>query len=389
MAKFQSLDFYDIDSSLSDEDRLIRNTVREFVDNEFMPLVREYYRKGEFPDQLIPRIGELGLLGSNLNGYGCAGLGAIAYGLINQELERGDSGLRSFASVQGSLVMYPIHAFGSEEQKEAWLPRLAAGDAVGCFGLTEPDFGSNPGGMRTRAEKTSDGWLLNGAKMWITNGTLSDIAVVWARTEDGIRGFLVEKGTEGFETKAMHGKLSLRASATSELLFENCLIPESNMLPKTTGLGSALKCLTQARYGIAWGVLGAAMACYDEALNYAKGRVQFSGKPIASHQLVQEKLVYMLNEITKAQLLALQLGKLKDAGKANNAQVSLAKRNNVHIALETARLARQILGANGILDDYQAMRHLCNLETVITYEGTHDIHTLILGSEITGLPAFS
>lgn len=388
MATFTSLDFYNIDASLSDEERMTRETVRQFVEKEFMPLVRDCYRKGEFPAQLIPRIGELGLLGANLSGYGCAGLNNVAYGLINQELERGDSGLRSFASVQGSLVMYPIHAFGSEAQKQEWLPKLAAGEAVGCFGLTEPDFGSNPGGMRARAEKVSDGWRLNANKMWITNGTLADIAVIWARTEEGIRGFLLEKGTPGFDAKPIHGKLSLRASDTAELIIDNCVVPEVNLLPGATGLNSALKCLKQARYGIAWGAVGAALSCYEEALNYAKGRVQFGGKPIASHQLVQEKLVFMLTEITKAQLLVLQLGRLKDEGKATNAQVSLAKRNNVHQALEISRLARQILGANGILDDYAAMRHLCNLETVITYEGTHDIHTLILGNEITGIPAF-
>ena len=388
MTTFTSLDFYNIDASLSDEERMTRETVRQFVENEFMPLVRECYRKGEFPAQLIPRIGELGLLGANLSGYGCAGLNNVAYGLINQELERGDSGLRSFASVQGSLVMYPIHAFGSEAQKQEWLPKLAAGEAVGCFGLTEPDFGSNPGGMRARAEKVSDGWILNANKMWITNGTLADIAVIWARTDEGIRGFLVEKETPGFDARPIHGKLSLRASDTAELIIDNCVVPEANLLPGTNGLNSALKCLMQARYGIAWGAVGAALSCYEEALNYAKGRVQFGGKPIASHQLVQEKLVFMLTEITKAQLLVLQLGRLKDEGKVTNAQVSLAKRNNVHQALEISRLARQILGANGILDDYAAMRHLCNLETVITYEGTHDIHTLILGKEITGIPAF-
>jgi len=381
MPKFQGTDFYQIDDLLS--------TVREFVDEEVMPVIRDHYRDGTFPIQLIAQLGKLGLLGSNLQGYGCAGLNNVAYGLINQELERGDSGLRSFASVQGSLVMYSIHQCGSEEQKQKWLPKLANGEAVGCFGLTEPDSGSNPDSMRTRVEKTKNGWLLNGSKMWITNGSLADVAVIWAKTEDGIRGFLVEKGTEGFTTKPVHGKLSLRASDTAELLFENCFIPEENLLPETTGLKNALMCLTQARYGIAWGVIGAAMACYEEALEYAKGRIQFANKPIASHQLVQEKLVYMLNEITKAQLLALQLGRLKDKGtKQIHVQISLAKRNNVYHALEIARLARQVLGANGISDDYQAMRHMCNLESVLTYEGTHDIHTLIVGEYITGHSAF-
>ncbi len=386
--KFKGVDFYNIDSQLTEEEKLVRQTVREFVDAEFLPLVRDSYREGRFPVELIPQIGEMGLLGANLHDYGCPGLNNVSYGLINQELERGDSGLRSFASVQGSLVMYPIWKFGSEAQKEKWLPRLAKGEVIGCFGLTEPDFGSNPAGMRTRAELTGAGWVLNGNKMWITNGTLADVAVIWARTSDGFRGFLVEKGTPGFESKAIHGKLSLRASDTAELLLENCTVPEKALLPGVTGLSSALKCLTQARYGIAWGAVGAAMACYDEALQYAKGRVQFEGKAIASHQLVQEKLVYMLTEITKAQLVVLQLGRLKDDSEISNAQVSLAKRNNVSHALEIARLARQVLGANGILDDYHSMRHLCNLETVITYEGTHDIHTLILGQEITGLPAF-
>ena len=389
MAKFQGTDFYQIDDLLSDEERLIRQTVREFVDEEVMPVIRDHYRDGTFPIQLIAQLGKLGLLGSNLQGYGCAGLNNVAYGLINQELERGDSGLRSFASVQGSLVMYSIHQCGSEEQKQKWLPKLANGEAVGCFGLTEPDSGSNPDSMRTRVEKTKNGWLLNGSKMWITNGSLADAAVIWAKTENGIRGFLVEKGTEGFTTKPLHGKLSLRASDTAELLFENCLIPQENLLPETTGLKNALMCLTQARYGIAWGVIGSAMACYEEALEYAKGRIQFANKPIASHQLVQEKLVYMLNEITKAQLLALQLGRLKDKGtKQIHVQISLAKRNNVYHALEIARLARQVLGANGISDDYQAMRHMCNLESVLTYEGTHDIHTLIVGEYITGHSAF-
>ncbi|MCH7674195.1 acyl-CoA dehydrogenase family protein [candidate division KSB1 bacterium] len=389
MAKFQGTDFYQIDDLLSDEERLIRQTVREFVDEEVMPVIRDHYRDGTFPIQLIAQLGKLGLLGSNLQGYGCAGLNNVAYGLINQELERGDSGLRSFASVQGSLVMYSIHQCGSEEQKQKWLPKLANGEAVGCFGLTEPDSGSNPDSMRTRVEKTKNGWLLNGSKMWITNGSLADVAVIWAKTENGIRGFLVEKGTEGFTTKPLHGKLSLRASDTAELLFENCLIPQENLLPETTGLKNALMCLTQARYGIAWGVIGSAMACYEEALEYAKGRIQFANKPIASHQLVQEKLVYMLNEITKAQLLALQLGRLKDKGtKQIHVQISLAKRNNVYHALEIARLARQVLGANGISDDYQAMRHMCNLESVLTYEGTHDIHTLIVGEYITGHSAF-
>jgi len=386
---FKGIDFFNLDDQLTDEEKLVRDTVREFVEAEFMPLIRDAYRNGRFPVELVRKIGQLGLLGANLSGYDCPGLNNVSYGLINQELERGDSGLRSFVSVQGSLVMYPIATFGSKEQKETWLPRLAKGEAIGCFGLTEPDFGSNPSGMRTRAEQTGDGWRLNGNKMWITNGTLADVAVIWARTGDGICGFLVEKGTPGFQAKPIHGKLSLRASDTAELLLENVLLPETARLQGAVSLKSALRCLSQARYGISWGAVGAAMSCYEEALTYAKGRIQFDNKPIAAHQLVQEKLVYMLTEITKAQLVALQLGRLKDGAGISNAQVSLAKRNNVSQALEIARLARQILGANGILDDYQCMRHLCNLETVITYEGTHDIHTLILGQEITGLSAFN
>lgn len=388
MAKFRGVDFYHLDDLLSDEQRLLRNTVREFVEAEFLPTVKEHYRNGTFPVDLIPRMGELGLLGANLDGYECAGLDGISYGLTNQELERGDSGLRSFVSVQSALVMYPIHAFGSEEQKNHWLPRLASGGAVGCFGLTEPDFGSNPAGMRTRAERTDNGWLLTGNKMWITNGTLADVAVIWARTDDGIRGFLIEPSTPGFTAKHVDGKLSLRASDTAELILDNCEISYDALLEGTDGLKSALACLSQARYGIAWGALGAAQACYDEAVAYAGGRVQFDKKPIASHQLVQEKLVFMLSEITKGQLLCWRLGELKDAGRVDAAQISLAKRNNVSQALEIARLARQILGANGIIDDYCCMRHMCNLESVLTYEGTHDIHTLILGEAITGIPAY-
>ena len=372
---------------LSEEEQMVRDTIRGFVSENVIPIIEKHNREATFPMQLVAPLAELGILGANLKGYGCPGLNNVAYGLIMQELERGDSGLRSFASVQGSLVMYPIFAFGSEEQKNRWLPELAAGRMIGCFGLTEPDFGSNPGGMLSRAFKDGNTWVLNGTKRWITNGSIADVAVVWARTEEGIRGFLVEKGTSGFTTAEQKGKWSLRASVTSELILEDCRIPADNLLPGTKGLGSPLSCLNQARYGIAWGAIGSAMACYEEAVEYAKTRIQFD-KPIASFQMVQEKLAYMLAEITKGQLLCLQLGRLKDQGKASAQQVSLAKMNNVFHALQIARAARDILGASGITDEYQCGRHMCNLESVYTYEGTHNIHTLILGEWITGIPAY-
>lgn len=388
MPKFQGVDYYNTDDLLSQDEILVRNTVREFVDEHVIPVIEKHYRAGTFPMDLVPKMAELGLFGATLPAkYGCAELNNVAYGLMMQELERGDSGVRSFASVQSGLVMYPIYTFGSEEQKDYWLPKLAAGKAIGCFGLTEPDYGSNPGGMVTRAERKNGGFVLNGAKMWITNGTIADVAVVWAKLDGEIKGFLVEKGTKGYSAPEMTGKHSLRASVTSELVFQDCFIPEKNLLPKSGGLKSPLMCLTQARYGIAWGAIGSAMACYDTALNYAKSRIQF-GKPIAAFQMTQEKLVYMLSEITKAQLLCLQLGRLKDQGKAKFTQVSLAKRNNVYHALEIARMAREILGANGILDEYPVMRHSANLESVKTYEGTHEMHTLIIGEDITGIPAF-
>jgi glutaryl-CoA dehydrogenase len=392
--KFHGVDFYNTDGLLSEEERAVRDTVRAWVDDHLMPVIGEAYVAGKFPKQLVPGMAELGLFGANLpEEYGCAGLNNVAYGLIMQELERGDSGVRSFASVQGALVMYPIYAFGSDEQKKKWLPQMAGGKVIGCFGLTEPDYGSNPGGMITVAKDTKDGWVLNGAKMWITNGSTAHVAVVWAKTgkieeQDSIRGFLVPTDTKGFSAKDQHGKLSLRASDTSELVLQDVRLPKDAILPKSGGLKSPLMCLTQARYGIAWGAVGAAMACYDEAVSYAKTRLMF-GKPIGGFQLQQARLAEMLTEITKAQLLCLQLGRLKDEGKATPQQVSLAKRNNVNMATEVAREARRLLGANGILAEYQAMRHLANLESVYTYEGTHDVHTLILGQEITGLSAFN
>ena len=382
------VDYYNMDSLLSEEEIMIRNTVREFVSDEVIPVIELFNRKSEFPMDLIPKMGELGLFGSNLpQKYGCAEMNNVAYGLVMQELERGDSGLRSFVSVQSALVMYPIFAFGSEEQKDLWLPPLASGKKIGCFGLTEPDYGSNPGGMVTKAEKVDGGFRLNGAKMWITNGTIADVAVVWAKLDGIVRGFLVEKSFQGFTAPEMKGKHSLRASVTSELIFDNVFVPEKNLLEKTTGLKNALMCLNQARYGIAWGVVGSMMACYDAALNYAKSRVQFS-KPIAAYQMTQEKLVYMITEITKSQLLNLQLGRMKDNGTMKHTQVSLAKRNNCEKALEIARISREIFGANGILDEYPVMRHSANLESVKTYEGTHEMHTLIVGEDITGFPAY-
>jgi len=386
---FEGVDFLGLDDLLSNEERLVRDSVRSFVEDQVIPIIEDHYMKGSFPSELVKPMGTLGYFGANLKGYGCAGLNSIAYGLIMQELERGDSGLRSFVSVQSALVMYPIHSFGSEEQKQKWLPQLQSGSAIGCFGLTEPDFGSNPAGLRTQARKEGNEYVLNGAKAWITNGSIADVAVVWARCEDDqIRGFLVEKGTQGFATRDYQHKHSLRAAITSELIFDNCRVPESSHLPQTESLKQALLCLNQARYGIAWGAVGSAQACYDTARRWSLERRQFAGKPIASHQLVQNKLVHILTEITKAQLLVYRLGQLKEAGQARHDQISMAKRNNVAIALETARMARDILGANGILSDYPVFRHLANLETVSTYEGTHDIHTLILGQSITGISAF-
>jgi glutaryl-CoA dehydrogenase len=389
MPSFPGVDFLDFDSLLSDEEKLARQTARQFVDDQIMPIIEQYNREGKFPVQLVPQMAELGLFGASLKGYGCAGMSNVEYGLVTQELERGDSGLRSFVSVQSALVMYPIHSYGSDVQKNKWLPLLQQGKAIGCFGLTEPQFGSNPGGMLTRAVKKGDSYILNGEKMWITSGSLADVALIWAKCEDDkIRGFLVEKGTPGLKAWDVHGKYSLRASVTSGLAMTDCKIPAENLLPGVEGLKGPLSCLNQARYGIGWGGIGAAMACYDTALRYSKERKQFEGRPIASHQLVQEKLVWMITEITKAQFLALQVGRLKDQGRVHPSHISMLKMNNVWMALETARMARQILGANGIVDDYPIMRHMNNLESVITYEGTHDIHKLIIGERITGIEAF-
>jgi glutaryl-CoA dehydrogenase len=386
MSGFAGVDYYEVEGLLSEEERMMRDVARAFTDEQILPVITHHFREGTFPTGLVEKMGELGFLGANLQGYGCAGINNVAYGLIMQELERGDSGVRSFASVQGSLVMYPIQAFGSEEQKQRWLPRLAAGEAVGCFGLTEPDFGSDPGSMATKAVHVRTEYVLNGTKLWITNGSVADVAVVWAKLDGVVRGFLVERGTPGFTARDIHGKHSMRASVTSELSFQDCRIPTENLLPKGDGLRSPLSCLNQARYGIAWGAVGAAMACYQAAVDYSRHRIQF-GRPIGSFQLVQQKLVHMLTEITKGQLLCLQLGRLKDAGRLRHTQVSLAKRNNVAAALEIARLARDIHGANGIVDEYPVIRHMLNLESVFTYEGTHDVHTLILGRDITGISA--
>ncbi len=385
---FRGVDYMLFDSQLNEEQLLVRQTARRFVDERAMPLVREAWRDGRFPAELIRELGELGFLGATIDGYGCAGLDNISYGLIMQELERADSGLRSFASVQGALVMYPIFTYGTEEQRQRWLPRLATGEAIGCFGLTEPQFGSNPAGMLTTARRDGDAWVIDGEKTWITNGSVADVAVVWARTEAGIQGFLVERGTPGYSTSDLHGKVSMRMSVTSSLSFSGCRVPQENVLPAARGLKAALGCLTQARYGIGWGVIGAAMDCFETARQYSLDRKQFDNKPIASHQLVQEKLADMITEITKAQLLALQAGRLKDQARLDPAHVSMLKRNNVAMALECARLSRDLLGGNGIMDEYPIMRHMCNLETVKTYEGTDHIHTLVIGVRVTGIAAY-
>jgi glutaryl-CoA dehydrogenase len=385
---FPGVDYMLLDSQLSGQELLVRQTARRFTDERLMPLIKDCYREDRFPAQVIPEMGELGFFGATLEGYGCAGMNNVEYGLIMQELERCDSGIRSFVSVQGALVMYPIYTFGSDEQKERWLPRLQSGKSIGCFGLTEPGFGSNPAGMLTKARKDGNSWIINGEKTWITNGSVAEVALVWARTEAGIQGFLVEKGTPGFLATDIHGKMSMRASVTSSLSLTDCRVPDSCVLPLARGLKAPLACLTQARFGIGWGAIGAAMDCYETARQYSVVRKQFDDKPIASHQLVQEKLAWMITEITKAQLLALHAGRLKDMGKLEPAHVSMLKRNNAAIALECARLSRDLLGANGITEEYPVMRHLCNLETVKTYEGTDHIHALVIGERVTGIAAY-
>src|SRR5438477_2727751 len=388
--KFRGVDFLEFDTLLTDDERLVRDTTRRFIEDNLIPIIEDCNRAGRFPRELVKPMGELGFFGASLKGYGCAGMSNVEYGLVTQELERGDSGVRSFVSVQSALVMYPIYAFGSEEQKQQWLPALQKGEKLGCFGLTEPDFGSNPSGMRTRARKIGKEYVLNGEKMWITSGSIADVAIIWAKNEeeDGkVRGFLVETDRPGFRAEDIHGKWSLRASVTSSLSLQDVRVPASNLLPKSDGLKSPLMCLNQARYGIAWGAVGAAMACYDCALQYSQFRKQFRDQPIASHQLIQEKLAWMITEITKAQLLILQIGRLKDQDKSEHQHISMAKRNNVWMALECARLSRDILGANGVADDYPIMRYVINLESVKTYEGTHDVHSLIIGQSVTGIDA--
>src|SRR6266853_2076645 len=405
---FQGVDYFAVDSLFNEQELLVRQTARRFAEERILPLIRDCYRDARFPTELVPQMAELGFLGANLEGYGCAGMSNVEYGLVMQELERVDSGVRSFVSVQGALVMYPIHSFGSDQQKQHWLPRLQSGRAVGCFGLTEPDFGSNPAGMRTNAVRDGDTWVLNGEKTWITNGTVADVAVVWARAKEGgsgggsegpagsgadrhagaIVGFLVERGTPGYTSSDIHGKWSMRASVTSSLALSDCRVPESSRLPGARGLKAPLACLSQARYGIGWGVIGAAMDCYETARAYSVLRKQFDDRPIASHQLVQEKLADMITEITKAQLLALHVGRLKDQGKADAAHISMLKRNNAAMALDCARTSRDLMGANGITDEYPIMRHMCNLETVKTYEGTDHIHALVIGERVTGVAAY-
>ncbi len=388
---FQNVDLIRFDTLLSEDERMVRNTARQFVEDNIIPIIEACFREGRFPRELVPQMAELGFFGANIEGYGCAGMSNVEYGLVMQELERGDSGIRSFVSVQSALVMYPIYAFGSEEQKNKWLPELAAGRKLGCFGLTEPGFGSNPGGMTTRAVRDGDEYVISGEKMWITSGTIADVAIIWAKVadeNDKVRGFLVETDRKGFRADEVHGKWSLRASVTAGLSLQEVRVPQENLLPGSSGLKSALMCLNQARYGISWGAIGAAMAVYDTARQYALMRRQFRNEPIASHQLIQEKLVWMISEISKAQLLSLHAGRLKDKGQLGHELISLAKRNNVWMALESARIARQVLGANGITEDYPIMRHMMNLESVITYEGTHDVHGLVIGQHITGIPAY-